>query len=209
MRGYEHVVAPVAKLGLVQMEAYLKGDKARYFGGVIAANAATSCVFEGVCGNPLYSLIRIFSELTGRPAAIADEGNAFGPYFAGTFRRITGPGHIHFDFGAAETRDWLISNVTAQLSWNLYLSSHEVGGELIVYETQWHPDLAHHQVLGEYFFEPAAVAGGRQLVYSPCRGDVVVFNSRNFHEIKAPEAPRYTQSSFIGALPDGTLAFWS
>ena len=57
------------------------------------------------------------------------------------------------------------------------------------------------------------VAGAPTFTYAPTAGDVVLFNSRNPHEVAggplAQGRDRIGIGSFLGRMPDRSLAMWS
>ena len=57
------------------------------------------------------------------------------------------------------------------------------------------------------------VAGAPSLRYRPTAGDVVLFNTRNPHEVAGGTAvgdgSRISIGSFVGRMPDGRLVMWS
>jgi hypothetical protein len=208
MSKYSHVNAAVDKFGLVQAEHNRPELKDAYFEKVLAANRASRALYKGVCEDPLKLIMNDFRREMRAHITIAKEQD-FGNYFAGTFRLIKGAGLIHYDFANSEVNGWEISKVVAQLSWNLYLSRPVSGGELIVYSNQWNPQSEIHKKPLCYSYFKSAVDDAAQFSYSPNVGDLVIFNSRNFHEIKPPVGLRYSLSSFIGLLRDSQIIFWS
>lgn len=94
-------------------------------------------------------------------------------HFAGTFHHFKGAGLIHFDYAPVETKNLIISQISNQLSWNLYLSEPTEGGELIIYEQQWHKGSEKYKSEG-YWYNSAAVAEGKHITYFPKRGDLVL-----------------------------------
>jgi hypothetical protein len=62
-----------------------------------------------------------------------------------------------------------------------------------------------------YGYSPELFKDSRRVQIAPEPGVLMVFNSRNAHEVTAsPEGEgRVAVGSFIGVNPDGDLAFWS
>jgi hypothetical protein len=206
MQNYKHVAANVSKFGLVQMEYNTPEAKKNYFDQVRFMNGDYNRVLKDL-PNPVENVIELLVQITSRDCRIAEEPE-LGSYFAGTFRHVKGAGLTHFDFGSVETRGWAISRVIGQLSWNIYLSDPVEGGELVVYEKQWSPASEQYKS-DSYWYHSDAVNGGKRVVYKPRKGDLVIFNSVNFHEIKKPKFDRFTVSSFIGLTPENQLLLWS
>lgn len=208
MSRYTHVSSKVLKFGAVQAECNSPEKKQHYFGLARSFEPRIRALYKDIPLAPVDFLKKELSRIFCTRACVAKE-EAFGDYFAGTFRNIQGPGFLHFDFARHEAPGWEISNVSAQLSWNLYLNDNFEGGELQIYEKQWQLECEEHKVPGCYSYAKTALGPGKSFIYKPKKGDLVLFNSRNFHEIAAPSAPRLTQSSFIGAQEDGSFWFWS
>lgn len=206
MNNYAHVNHAVSRMGLAQMEYYLKSNKVDYFQGI---KEATDRYAEAVSEsrNPVELLMSYMSHVCDSNVAIADEAG-YGSMFAGTFRNVSSLGHKHFDYAPIEVKGWDISKITAQLSWNLYLNK-PVGGDLIVYERPYSSEDECLRVPGQYYYDDSIVIGRSIFRYSPNVGDVVIFNSRNIHEVERVKGDRFTLSSFIGKRTNGDLVLWS
>lgn len=206
MGTYSHVSHPVGRLGLAQMEYHMKNDKAGYFDRVKSANETYKDAI-GCAQDPVEKLISYLKHVCSSDVTIANEMN-YGPYFAGSFRNVMTLGHLHYDFAPFEAKGWDISAVEQQLSWNLYLNQ-PLGGNLHVYKRFYEPADEALRVKGDYFYDMSVVSGAERYTYSPRVGDVIIFNCRYFHEVKAVQGDRYSLSSFIGRLPTGDLILWS
>ena len=206
MGNYSHVNHAVGRLGLAQMEYHLKCDKAGYFSRVSdAANVYNSAI--EFAENPLQKLIQFLGHAQSGGVEIAQD-DEFGTYFAGSFRNVMTVGHLHYDFAPFEALGWSVDAIASQLSWNLYLSQ-PTGGDLHVYNRMYQPSDEALRVSGEYYYEQQIVAGVDQFTYSPRVGDIVIFNCRNFHEVKPVNGDRYSLSSFIGKTKSNDLVLWS
>ena len=56
------------------------------------------------------------------------------------------------------------------------------------------------------------ILGSQKFDYKPITGDVVIFNSRNPHEVSAGnigDRDRLQIGSFIGRLPNNDMVLWS
>ena len=206
MGNYSHVSHPVGRLGLAQMEFHLKNEKQNYFGARKDAEAKFKKTISGV-ENPIEKLMGILRHNSSREVQIATEGNTE-YYFAGTYRNVKTLGHLHFDFAPFEAKGWSIENIESQLSWNLYLNAPK-GGDLHVFDRQYKPEDEALRVAGDYYYHQQIVGECSEYTYSPNPGDIIIFNSRNFHEVRPVRGSRYTLSSFIGKTPTGDLVLWS
>jgi hypothetical protein len=208
MSNYSHVNHPVERLGMALMEYHLKGSPAEYFARVSSARETYLQAVAGISEDPISRLARGIGESSGRPVEIAREVATGRPYHAGTFRNVKSRGNLHFDFAPLESPGWEIGKALHQLTWNLYLNR-PVGGTLRVYAREYQPSDERLRVPGQYFYNHQVVSKAGFFEYSPVPGEVVLFNSRNFHEIDPVEGNRYTLSSFISEMPDGRLLLWS
>ncbi len=206
MGTYSHVSHAVGRLGLAQMEYHLKGDMKGYFDRV----AETKNIYLKVVGgaeDPVQKLMSYLAHATSKQVSIASE-QSFGSYFAGTFRNVMTVGHLHYDFAPFEAKGWDISKIEKQLSWNLYLNQPS-GGDLNVYNRFYQPADEKLRVPDQYYYDSKIVSGAQKFTYTPSVGDVVIFNSRNIHEVKPVDGERYSLSSFVGKKPSGDLILWS
>lgn len=206
MANYSHVNHAVGRMGLAQMEYHLKNDKPGYFQRIPEAQIAYQSAIAG-SRDPICLLLSFLRHATTSEVAVAQEAG-FGEMFAGTFRNVMTVGHKHFDFAPFEAKGWDISKIQSQLSWNLYLDQ-PVGGDLVVHERQYSPEDEALRVPGQYFYDDSITSGRNQFRYTPKIGDIVIFNSRNIHEVKPVTGDRFSLSSFIGRLHDGSLILWS
>lgn len=206
MGTYSHVNHSVGRLGLAQMEYHLKKSKDSYFSAVQDACATYHKATQG-SEDPIQKLIGQLAHSTSTDVRIAEEGSSE-RYFAGTFRNVMTLGHLHFDFAPFEARGWDIAKIQSQLSWNLYLNQPS-GGNLKVYNRFYNPEDEKLRVEGEYFYDRQIVANSEQFSYAPKVGDLVLFNSRNIHEVEPVTGNRYSLSSFVGKTNDQSLILWS
>ncbi|PQE07080.1 l-allo-threonine aldolase protein [Rutstroemia sp. NJR-2017a BVV2] len=155
--------------------------------------------------------------------SVASEVNDHGEerrYFSGIFRSINGGTPPHCDWCPYDTltEDWILSRITNQAVFNLYLSPVEGGGTTI-YDVQWTPDALQYRDPNSYGYARELVEGRQKQEWKPEVGQLCIFNSRNMHEV-APVAagskgPRIALASFMGLLPAEVtggrprLMFWS
>lgn len=207
MGDYAHVNHSVGRLGLAQMEFHLKGIKRHYFEKVIEAESIFTKTIQGSSENPIQKLIDVLAHNRPSSVAVAQEHD-FGRYFAGTYRNVKTVGHLHFDYAPFEAKGWAIDQIQNQLSWNLYLNNPS-GGDLHVYNRPYCPHDEALRVAGQYYYDQSIVRDVPRYKYTPQTGDIVIFNSRNFHEVEPVQGNRFTLSSFIGETKSGELILWS
>lgn len=116
---------------------------------------------------------------------------------------------LHMDFAKYDGPDWSIGEVAHQLSWNLYIRGQSKGGECVVHNRPWKPEYEAMKVDGSYHYNRAVVEGAEAKSNPFVEGDLVLFNSRNFHEVGDSQANRITMSSFIGRFPNQDVVLWS
>lgn len=206
MGTYSHVSHAVGRMGLAQMEYHLKGSKAGYFEKVPDARAKYQQAIANAL-DPVRELVNVLDHVTEHEVKTACE-TGFGEMFAGTFRNVMTVGHKHFDYAPFEAQGWDISKIESQLSWNLYLNQPQ-GGDLVAYNRPYHPADEQLRVEGQYYYDNSIVSGAEAFRYTPRIGDVVIFNSRNIHEVEPVLGDRFSLSSFIGREKNKNLVFWS
>jgi hypothetical protein len=196
---------PTGKLGISQ---YAYGQrKKEYFTEAATALEQRARILESM-PDPLQLVHDELAQAWQAPVAFAEEEE--GRYFAGVFRSGAGI-RPHADWGPRDGPGWVIENVVAQLAWNMYYAAPEVGGNLIVYDRAWTPDLEVDARQQFYDYNPEKLAGCPRVEISLQPGDLVMFTSSNVHAVaEAPSgATRLAASSFIGECPDGSLLLWS
>lgn len=184
--------------------------KSVYFEKAEAAKQVSNDVFAGIMDNPVARLMEILRDVSGQPVGLFEE-DGHGPYFAGAFRSFRGHGRLHVDHAPTHiTTDWSVKNILAQLSWNIYYSVLNSGGETKIYDTILTNENNALKVPNDYYFPYEVLESDRHLTVVPEVGDLLLFNTRNFHEVMGNEdGRRLSQTSFIGVKRDGSLHLWS
>ncbi|KPV93680.1 hypothetical protein AN214_04284 [Pseudoalteromonas sp. P1-9] len=158
--------------------------------------------------NPLEKLIKMVAKVSEQTTSIAK--NASGEtYYAGLIRKIEKGTELHIDYSPAEQKGWEVCDVLNQLAWNLYLQlGAPCTGETIIYDRVWELDDEQYRY-GSYGFEEAVVDGCNYVKLVPEKGELILFNTRNYHKVLPSEGKRMTVASAIGELPNGNILFWS
>jgi hypothetical protein len=200
---------PVHHLGVCHNQ-WVSQEKSIYFSQVEEANRLAQSVFDGICENPVDKLLALLNSITPREAKIFEEDTSE-KYFAGAFRSFSGHGRLHIDHAPSHIlSDWAVTKIKQQLTWNIYLSVLNTGGELVIYDTIHTPENELMKVPGEYYFPYSVLESDHCLKINPEIGDLIIFNTQNFHEILGNEdGRRISQTSFIGVKSDGSLNLWS
>jgi hypothetical protein len=203
---YEGTSPPLGRLGITQYEHH--GAKEDYLAAAPAATARRAKLLEPL-PDPVGAVIEAFAAAWPEGVGVAEEDGR--RYFAGIFRRGGGGVAIHTDWGPRDGADWAIGSVRAQLAWNLHYSPPSRGGELIVYDRQWEPELEEHARQRFSDYDPAIFESTARVEVVARPGDLVVFNSRNAHAVGPSDEPesRISVGSFIGLTESGELVFWA
>ncbi|MCW5315489.1 hypothetical protein GTQ43_17240 [Nostoc sp. KVJ3] len=203
---YKNVEPPIGRIGITQFE-YRNRDKLGYFDEVKKAQTTYNQVIS-LSFDPLQRLATMLRQNVSNKVQIAYENEVCGNYFAGLIRHIN-IALLHIDFAQLDAPDWEIGNITSQLVWNLYVKAPTQGGVCKVYNRQWQSEDEKYKTPGSYGYDYSLVATSEVKHNIPLAGDLVIFNSRNFHEVLPGIGERITISSFIGKMPGGDLVFWS
>lgn len=200
----------IGYIGMAQYEFRWGHPKSDFFDAVPAANRD----LRQVLANTFDAVQRLIDRLQAvwpHPVGIARE--ELGEYYAGIIR-FAGEGvDLHADWAPLNAPHYAIGAVDAQLGWNFFAEELAEGGITRVHNAPWDPPLTPGEIPRSYGLDPAIVAGAPSMTYRPTAGDVVLFNTRNPHEIGGGRAEgdgnRISIGSFIGRMPDGRLVLWS
>lgn len=202
-------LAPIGYIGTAQVEFRWGHQKAEYFEAAKRAWRDWNEVID-LAWNPLERLVQVLANVWGKPVGIAEEPG-FGPLFAGIIRKASNGIGRHSDFAPFNAPDYAIGQIDAQLGWNLFFDVPGVGGVTQVYNKPWTVELREgEEPPMSYGLGDDVVAGAQMTSYSAVAGDVVLFNSRNPHEVTpGTGGDRIQIGSFIGRQSDGSLVLWS
>jgi hypothetical protein len=203
-------LAPVGYIGTAQVEYRWGRSKADYFTACAKAWQDWHFVVDR-SWDPQARIMQMLRDLTGKAVAVAEEPGE-GLCFSGIIRKASRGAGRHVDFAPMNTPGWHLANVEAQLGWNLFFEAPVVGGETTIWNKPWN-------VCAEAGKEPPmsyglgndAIEGAESWTYKAVAGDVVIFNTRNPHEVAAGKdgRDRLQIGSFIGRMPDGSFVLWS
>ncbi len=206
-----HIANPVQYIGMAQVEYRWGGSKEEYFRDVRQAYEDQAYVFRNSF-DPVRRLIDLLGELWPHPVEIASEPG-YGEYFAGIIRIASKGIDLHADYAPFNTPGYTIEHVNAQLGWNLFVEAPGAGGITSVHNAPWSPVMDGDKPPQSYGLARGIVAGAQVFRYAPAQGEVVLFNSRNPHEVSAGEGEeaggRLQVGSFIGRMPDERLVLWA
>lgn len=208
---YYSVTPPVGYIGMAQYEYRWDRPKADYFRDVVAANSnlarVTSASFD-----PVARLIARLGAVYDAPVGIGHEAG-LGEYYAGIIRIASQGISLHADFAPFNSPAYAIGGIDAQLGWNFFAEDLPQGGETTLYNAPWSPVVSAGEIPQSYNLPREIVADAPTFTYAPTAGDVVLFNSRNPHEVAGGPPgqgrDRIGIGSFLGRMPDRSLAMWS
>ncbi len=207
---YQGKYPKVGKIGITQSEhKYNPTQKEEYFEKAPEAMSVQRAIF----GDNQNLLDRVIDTVQGAwagNAGIAFEESLQKAYFAGLVRVIN-KAMLHYDWAPLYDLGWQTDKIVAQLTLNIYLQVGSKGGATRVYRRFGQKADLKHVAPGGYF-DGKVVEGADYIEISPEPGELVFFNSQNYHEVEQTEGEdeRITFSSFIGLREDTqTLMFWS
>lgn len=202
-------LAPVGYIGTAQVEYRWGHQKSQYFEAAEAAWRDWHAVVDAAW-NPLERLIDTLADTAGVRVRIAEEPG-FGRLFAGIIRKASKGIGRHADYAPFNAPDYDIGRIDGQLGWNLFFDVPGAGGETIVHNRPWTVEVRPgEEPPMSYGLSDEAIAGSESVRYSAAAGDVVIFNSRNPHEVTPGEGGERLQiGSFVGRMPDRSLVLWS
>ncbi|HZW21740.1 hypothetical protein [Noviherbaspirillum sp.] len=207
---YDHLKdIPVHHTGLCHNQ-WAHEDKSVYFGKKAQAQEVVAGIYRGLGIDPVQMVIDAIARRTGRRVGVFEEPE-YGAYFAGAFRSFRGHGRLHADHAPSHIRQpWAVTEITRQMTWNIYYCMHNSGGEVVIYDTIHTAENDKMKVPDDYYFPYEVLDRQDHLKVRPKVGDLILFNTQNFHEILGnTDGHRISQTSFIGLKKDGSLGLWS
>jgi hypothetical protein len=205
------VARRIGYIGLAQYEYRWNRPKEDYFRDVPAADEKKAAVRRESFDAVQRLIDRLAKNYPSGRVGIAKE--KLGAYYAGIIRQASDGVDLHADFAPFNAPHYLIGTIDAQLGWNFYAEELVSGGATTVHHAPWTPVMRAGEIPQSYDLPRDTVAGAETFTFTPDLGDVVIFNTRNPHEIAggeaAPGRDRISIGSFIGRLPNRDLVMWS
>ena len=199
----------IGYIGMAQYEYRWGRPKEDFFAAVPAAQRDVQDVLAASF-DPIERLMGLLRAVWPSPVEIARE--PMGEYFAGIIR-FAGEGvDLHADWAPLNAPGYAIGAIDGQLGWNFFAEELPEGGLTTLHNAPWNPEVAPGEIPPSYGLDRAVVAGAPSITYRPTAGDVVLFNTRNPHEISGGppgQGDRISIGSFIGRMPDNRLVLWS
>jgi hypothetical protein len=205
------VARRIGYIGMAQYEYRWGRPKEDYFNAVPAADERKAAVLR----ESFDAVQRLIDSL----AAHYPEGHVgiakepMGAYYAGIIRQASEGVDLHADFAPFNAPHYLIGTIDSQLGWNFYAEELVSGGATTIHHAPWTPEIKEGEIPQSYNLPRDVVADAETFTFTPNAGDVVIFNTRNPHEIGGGEAgpghQRISIGSFIGRLPNRDLVMWA
>ncbi len=207
---YYNVSDRIGYIGMAQYQYRWSKTKAEFLADVPKAEADVQAVFADSF-DPRQRFIDCLRAVWTQPVGIAKEDGQ--EYFAGIIRSTSDRIDLHVDWAPVNSPDYLIGQIDAQLGWNFFAEELASGGHTTVHNAPWAPQVESGEIPQSYGLSPSLVEDAPKFVYAPTAGDVVIFNTRNPHEIApgttVPGGSRVSIGSFVGRLPDQSLVLWA
>ncbi len=207
---YYNVADRIGYIGLAQYQYRWTKTKQEFLDDVPQAQADVAEVFARSF-NPLQRLIERLRADWPADVDIASAGGR--RYFAGIIRSTSDKIDLHVDWAPVNSPDYAIGAIDGQLGWNFFAEELLTGGHTTVYNHPWDPPRQAGEIPKSYGLDRALTEGVPRFSYRATAGDVVIFNTRNPHEIAPgqahPGGSRVSIGSFIGRMPDRSLVLWA
>lgn len=207
---YYNVSDRIGYIGLAQYQYRWTKTKQEFLDDTVKAQADVQAVFN----ESFDALSRLMERLRAvwpHPVELANEGGR--EYFAGIIRSTSDKIDLHVDWAPVNSPDYVIGAIDAQLGWNFFAEELESGGHTTVHNNPWDPEVVPGEIPKSYGLDRALIKGAPNFVYRATTGDVVIFNTRNPHEIAPgtakPDGSRVSIGSFVGRMPDNRLVLWA
>jgi len=207
---YYNVADRIGYIGMAQYQYRWTKTKEEFLADVPKAQADVQAVFEESF-DPLQRLLACLRSVWPRPVDVAREGEK--PYFAGIIRSTSDKIDLHVDWAPVSSPDYVIGQIDGQLGWNFFAEELSSGGSTTVYNNPWNPKVSLGEIPQSYGLDRSLTEGVPHFTYRATAGDVVIFNTRNPHEIApgtaGPGGSRVSIGSFVGRMPDQQLLLWA
>ncbi|MFT5394341.1 MAG: hypothetical protein ACI8PT_004552 [Gammaproteobacteria bacterium] len=193
-------------------------DKDAYFQTVSASKANLSAL-TAASFDPVERLISQLQRIWDGSVTIANEGSPYGEYFAGCVKTRVAGSALHYDFVPDMVSNYSIAEISAQLSWNLYLEMPTQTGETTLFNRRVDPanDRERREpgakARWENLVKSSTVEGVAQYNFRAQVGELVLFNTRCPHTVTVSSIAsheRRTQiGGFAGLTPRRDFILWS
>lgn len=207
---YYNVADRIGYIGMAQYQYRWNKTKEEFLADVPKAQADVAAVFAESF-DPLQRFMKLLGSVWPAPVDFASENGK--PYFAGIIRSTSDKIDLHVDWAPVNSPDYSIGAINGQLGWNFFAEELESGGHTNVYNNPWNPEIVDGVIPQSYGLDRSLAENVPKFTYRASAGDVVIFNTRNPHEIASgvakPGGSRVSIGSFVGRMPDEQLVLWA
>jgi len=208
---YYNVVERIGYIGLAQYQYRWNKTRDEFLADVTQAQSDVEAVFHAAGFNPVQRVMALLRAIWATPVDVAREDGR--PYFAGIIRSTSERIDLHVDWAPVNAPDYNIASIDGQVGWNFFAEELLSGGHTTVYNNPWDPVLQPGEIPQSYGLPRNLTEGVPSFTYHATAGDLVIFNTRNPHEVApgsaSPAGSRVSIGSFAGRKPDGSLVLWS
>ncbi len=203
---YENVEPKIDRIGCTVFE-FFRAELDSYFDESERQIAIRDKIFSGSV-DVLNAIINMIATNAGMKVGVAHSESGK-PYYAGLMRKIEQGTELHIDFAPAEQKGWEVCDVDSQLAFNLYLQTpDDDSGMTRIYDRAW-TEQDNELKDGFYGFSDDVIKDAGYVDFKPEAGDLILFNTKNYHQVFPSSQARLTFSSAIGRLPSKELIIWS
>jgi hypothetical protein len=204
---FEEKDAPPAKHIFDTHYLYEHKSVEEYAQSVVESEATYKMLCSQAGFSPVAKLLQSVQENWDAPVRIASEEKT--KYFPCIARELNHSVLLHADFAPFISGSWSIQNIVSEFAWNIYLTEPESGGECVVYNRPWELEDNKQIVKDTYGYAACVVEGAEKLIVKPKAGELVIFNSRNFHEVKSASSRRLSLGGHLGLKSNDEIISWS
>ncbi len=208
---YYNVADRIGYIGLAQYQYRWTKTRDEFLADVAQAQADVQAVFDAAEFDPLQRVMALLRAHWPAPVDVAREDGR--PYFAGIIRSTSDRIDLHVDWAPVNSPDYSIGAIDGQVGWNFFAEELLSGGHTTVYNNPWDPVLLPGEIPKSYGLPRSLTEGVPSFTYRATAGDLVIFNTRNPHEIApgtaGPGGSRVSIGSFAGRMPDNSLVLWA
>lgn len=133
-------------------------------------------------------------------------------YFAGLIRIMKGGALLHIDYAPFDSEKYSINKIETQIACNIFLKTPKQGGELVVHNKKWQLEDEKLKKANSYGYNKKIVDNVELAKIKPEVGDLILFNSRNYHKVLPNgnlDENRITFSCFAGINKNNECQIWS
>jgi hypothetical protein len=208
---YYNVAERIGYIGLAQYQFRWNKTRDEFLADVPQAQEDVEAVFHAAGFNPVQRVMSLLRANWDAPVDVAREDAR--PYFAGIIRSTSEKIDLHVDWAPVNAPGYSIAAIDGQVGWNFFAEELLSGGHTTVYNNPWYPVLQPGEIPQSYGLPRSLTEGVPSFTYQATVGDLVIFNTRNPHEVAPGNASssgsRVSIGSFAGRKPDGSLALWA